>query len=412
MSAACQSLPVLAYRSLTGTATAVKWSSPRVRHPHGFYLVCIAVFFERWAAAMLSSSVVLMLCERYSYGRSDALRLAGLFNAVSYLATLPGGIVVDRVLGPRRALGAGMMLLALGYAVLTQVMSVAILISVGSLVLGHALFKPSTQAALARLYGPNDRRLDAAQVAFYLVVNSGSIVGALVAGLLMRVQDWRIQFAVAALAILAGRILIALGRDLLRLRPMEQAVAATKAAVPGASSPSQRARVIGLLTLAMMLYTVGFGQVEGSLLLWAQDRTDRVLYGFEVPAAWFVGLPAFLVLILAPMQLALLPWIQRRIDTGHLVAWGLVAILLAFAVLVPPALWNNGHRVSMAWLMACMSLLVIGELLIAPLGLSMILRLAPPRFVGIIVGAWYVAGALGYWLAGELGAMWLRCTAG
>lgn len=59
-----------------------------------------------------------------------------------------------------------------------------------------------------------------------------------------------------------------------------------------------------------MLYTIGLGQVEGSLFLWEQDRTDRILFGFEVPAAWFAGLPALLVVILAPAQLARLPRIR------------------------------------------------------------------------------------------------------
>ncbi len=133
-----------------------------------------------------------------------------------------------------------------------------------------------------------------------------------------------------------------------------------------------------------------------------------MLLGFEIPAAWFVGLPAVLVLIFAPAQLVLLPRIQRQVSTQRLVAGGLVAVALAFAVLAPPLIWSAGHRVSMAWLIACMTLLAIGELLVAPLGLSMVLRLAPPRLVGVVVGAWYVSGALGFWLAGEIGAMWVR----
>ena len=84
----------------------------------GFYLLCLAVLCERWAALILSSSVVLMLGERYGYARGDAMRLAGLFNAASYLATLPGGLAVDHVLGSRRSLGVGMALLTLGYATL------------------------------------------------------------------------------------------------------------------------------------------------------------------------------------------------------------------------------------------------------------------------------------------------------
>ena len=101
-------------------------------HPHGFYLLCLAVFCERWAAAILGSSVVLMLCERYGYGRSDALRLAGLYNAASYLLTLPGGFAVDRSLGARRSLGAGMVLLMLGYAALTISIATGLGLAIGS----------------------------------------------------------------------------------------------------------------------------------------------------------------------------------------------------------------------------------------------------------------------------------------
>jgi POT family proton-dependent oligopeptide transporter len=55
-----------------------------------------------------------------------------------------------------------------------------------------------------------------------------------------------------------------------------------------------------------------------------------------------------------------------------------------------------------------MTLLVVGELLIGPLGLSLLVRLAPPRFVGVVMGIWYVAGAVGCWLAGEIGALWMK----
>lgn len=62
----------------------------------------------------------------------------------------------------------------------------------------------------------------------------------------------------------------------------------------------------------------------------------------------------------------------------------------------------------MAWLLGCMALMVGGELLVAPLGLSMLVRLAPARHVGVVVGIWYMVGALGHWLAGEIGAAWIH----
>ena len=377
-------------------------------HPHGFYLLCLAVFCERWAAAILGSSVVLMLCERYGHPRGDALRLAGLYNAASYLLTLPGGFAVDRSLGGRRSLGAGMLLLMLGYAALTISAASGLGLAIVFLLLGHSLFKPSTQAVMVLLYERHDPRLDAAQIVCYLVVNVAGIVGSVSAGLLVHGHDFRAAFALAAAILFTGSITVISGKSALRLRQKQPAFSAPAVAAPIELSARQRIKIIAALTLAMMLFTVGFGQVEGALFLWAQDRTDRMLLGFELPAAWFVGLPALLVLLLAPAQLVLLPRIQHRVSTPRLIAWGLVAVVLAFAVLIPPALLCPNHRVSMLWLIACMTLLVIGELLVAPLGLSLLLRLAPQRFVGVVVGVWYVAGALGCWLAGEIGAVWVR----
>ena len=258
------------------------------------------------------------------------------------------------------------------------------------------------------LYERHDPRLDAAQIVCYLVVNVAGIAGSVSAGLLVHGHDFRAAFSLAAAVLLAGCVLVIFGNSTFHLRQKQPAFSAPAVAAPIDLSARQRIKIIAALTLAMMIFTVGFGQVEGALFLWAQDRTDRRLLGFELPAAWFVGLPALLVLLLAPAQLALLPRIQRRISTPRLIAWGLVSVVLAFAVLIPPAVLSPGQRVSMAWLIACMTLLVVGELLVAPLGLSLLLRLAPPRLVGVVVGAWYVAGALGCWLAGEIGAVWIR----
>ena len=96
------------------------------QHPRGLYLLCLVVTCERWAASILSSLVVLMLGERYGFSRGDSLRLAGLYSAASYFLTLPGGLVLDRLLGAKRALGLGMGLLLLGYAALSQSLAAAL----------------------------------------------------------------------------------------------------------------------------------------------------------------------------------------------------------------------------------------------------------------------------------------------
>ena len=377
------------------------------RHPVGFLPLCLAVLCERCAAYMLASSLVLMLCERYGYPRDEALRTAGLITAAGYLGSLPGGLVADRLLGLRRALTGSLVLLMVGYALLMLPSLLALWSSVAVLVLGNSLFKPSAQAVLGRLYTPTDPRLDGAQVWLHLVINVGALFGAVVAGLATQRWGWTGSFAVTASVVCIGRVCLSVGR---RDAPVSNQ---TEAPFPRNTpidhlSTWHRVKTIVALTLAMLLFNIALCQVEGSLLLWTGQHVERTLLGFTVPPSWFVGLPALLVLVIAPAQLALLPGLQRRFGVFRLVAVGLLATSLAFLVLFPAVLWSKTQLVSMGWLVACHTLLVIGETLVGPLGLAQVLRLAPPRFVGAVMGVWFVSGAVGYWLAGEIGALWIR----
>lgn len=282
MSAACQSLPVPACSPLEGPFLAMQRLHRQPRHPLGFYVICLVVACERWAAYTLSALAVLMLSERYGYARADALRIAALVNAASYLGTLPGGLLADKVMGHRRALSISTVLLAFGYAALISSAQWALALSLALLVTGSALFKPSTQAVLSRLYESEDARLEAAQTWFYMAVNAGAAVGALLAGLVVRWGGWSAAFASATAAMLLARLLLSLNRGALVRKVTARPPSGV---VTHHLTRRRRVVTIAALLLAMLVYTICFGQVDGSLLLWAQERTDRVVFGFEVPAA-------------------------------------------------------------------------------------------------------------------------------
>jgi POT family proton-dependent oligopeptide transporter len=98
--------------------------------------------------------------------------------------------------------------------------------------------------------------------------------------------------------------------------------------------------------------------------------------------------------------------LKNRLGTSRLVALGLLSAAASFAVLLPTTLWAS--RVSIAWIAAALSFFVVAELLVAPLGLALLLRSTPNRYIGVITGLWYGAGALGYYVGGEIGALWSR----
>ena len=105
-------------------------------------------------------------------------------------------------------------------------------------------------------------------------------------------------------------------------------------------------------------------------------------------------LAALLVVVLGGGQLAVLDRLKRRIGTYRLVAAGLGVLSLAFVALIPAALATGDKRVSMLWLIVCLTLMVVGELLIAPLGLALVLRLTPSRFVGLVAGLAFLVSVI------------------
>ena len=358
------------------------------------------------SAFMLISTAALMLCERYRLPQADALYWLGIASAANYVGSLPGGYLLDRTTKPRRGLGISSLILLLGYTTLSLPYRPALYVAFALLFVGHSLYKPSTQRILAALYATGDGRLEGAQVLLHITANIGAAGGSLLAGVLVYHAGWSATYASAALIMSISGVLLWPSQADRRHSKSSTLDAPSQTHFITSPSTPHSSQIIAGLTLAMFLFTLCTAQAEGALLLWSKDRIDRVVLGFEVPIAWFLAFPAILVLLLAPMQLALLPRLKRSIGTRRLVALGLVAAALCFAVLLPTTLWTN--LVSLAWLAASLSFFVLAELLVAPLGLALLLRSTPPRFIGVVTGFWYGAGALGYFVGGEIGRLWSR----
>ena len=401
--AICASRPLLDPSTPTPSTMSASHEQES-KHPPAFYRLCWAILCERWAAFMLTSTAALMLCERFGFSPADALHLLGIASAANYVGSLPGGYLLDRTTDPRRGLGVSSLILLFGYTILSLPYRPALYAAFVLLFIGHSLYKPSTQRILAALYATGDARIEGAQVLIHLTANIGAAGGSLLAGIITLHAGWSVTYACAALIMSVACAL---------LWPTQAARAVDEASLvsvlkqsqtESTPSMSQHTRTIAGLALAMLLFTLSTAQAEGALLLWSKDRIDRVVLGFEIPIAWFLAFPALLVLVLAPVQIALLPRLKSCIGTKRLVALGLIAASLCFAVLLPTTLWPG--RVSMLWLAASLSLFVLAELLVAPLGLALLQRSAPPRFIGLVTGLWYGAGALGYLAGGEIGALW------
>ncbi len=166
----------------------------------------------------------------------------------------------------------------------------------------------------------------------------------------------------------------------------------------------RRVTVFIVLISASAMFWAGFEQAGSSLNLFAERYTDRLIGGFEIPAGWFQSLNAGFVLALAPVYASM--WValaRRNLDpsTPTKFAIGLISLGLGFAVMIGAArLVAGGEQVLPTWLIFTYLLHTMGELALSPVGLSATTRLAPHRYVGQMMGIWFLATALGNLLAG------------
>lgn len=380
------------------------------RHPVGLYVLCAVELFERFAGTMLGSLLLLYLSERLGMTTGSATRLGGAFNAAIYLSSVIGGVIADRWLGTRRAMLLGALLLAFGYAVLSMDSATLLYPAAGLLMLGHSLFKPSISSAVGKLYPRNDPRRDDAYSLFYVVFNIGSGCGPIAGGFLRSQLGWSAAFAVAGLAIMA-----ALGVGLFCFRYVVKTAgpnpdAKTSSIQDLARSTWPTAALLGVLGSGL-LFTAVYEQSGQSLLLWARDCTRPSLLGYSFPPSSLLGLPGLLVLGIQPLLSRTLSALSSR---GHRpspllrIGIGLLCGVVAYLIMVIAALRQAGSQglVSPAWLVVCFAALTVAELLVYPLCMSLVTRLAPQTSTAVALGLWLVSLAGGHWLAGEVASHW------
>lgn len=435
------------------------------RHPRGIYTLFFTEMWERMSYYGMRGLLVLFMVDSVAHGGlglSDEVATAiyGLYTAAVYLVALPGGWIADRLLGGQRAVWIGGCLIAAGHFTLAVPRVPFFFMGLLLVVLGTGLLKPNISTLVGQLYPEGGARRDSGFTLFYMGINLGAALGPLVCSALGEKLNWHYGFAAAGVGMVAGLIQFRLTRhhlgsaglvapnrpdkpgtawlglgvglggialiavlalagilvlDPIRLAHLSAAVIVGLALAYFAWTffgarlePVERGRVgvIMILFMAAALFWSGYEQAGSSLNLFAERYTDRNLAGFEIPAGWFQSMPALFVILFAPLVAA--AWLQlaRRGRNPSLVvklAWGLLLLSGSFLVLVFGSKRALAHgTVWPSWLILTYLLQVLGELLLSPVGLSSVTKLAPARLAGQMMGVWFLAASLGNLLAGLL----------
>ena len=171
-----------------------------------------------------------------------------------------------------------------------------------------------------------------------------------------------------------------------------------------------RILVVYVSAFFVVFFWAAFEQAGASLTFFAQEQTDRSFFGTVIPASYFQSVNAVAVVILAPITAAI--WValaKRKSEPNSLIkqALGLLILALGYAVIAIGVKGvGMGMKVSMFWLIALYTIHTVGELCLSPIGLSLVSKLAPIRFVSLLFGVWFLANSVANKAAGQLSGLY------
>ena len=387
-------------------------------HPAGLFVLFFTELWERFSYyGMRALFTIFLVAETtdqnpgFGWSNEDALWLYGWYTMLVYLSCIPGGWLADNFLGQKRTVMLGGLLLCLGHGILAFDSEMSFYVGCAFIILGVGGLKPNISSMVGGLYPKGDQRRDLGFYIFYMGINAGAFLAPLLCGWVGETYNWHYGFGLAAVGMAIGQLTYYFGQPYLReVGELKQQTAhQKKESKEQKLTPIEKDRIKVLLIsfLMIIVFWGAFEQAGGLMNLYAKQKTDRMLMGWEIPASWFQSLNAFFIITLAVLVGGI--WMRLKtkgketssvfkIAVGILImGWGF--LFMRFAASEYELL---GHS-SMHWLVLAYLFHTIGELCASPVSLSFITKLAPEKYAALMMGLFFAASGMGNMLAARIG---------
>ena len=448
------------------TTSTAQWFG----HPRGLSTLFFTELWERFSYYGMRALLVLYMTDVATGGLGFETEMStlilGLYTFGVYALALPGGWIADRILGQKKAVLWGGVIIALGHYALAVPTVATFFLGLFLVVVGTGLLKPNVSAVVGDLYvDQSSARRDAGFSIFYSGINIGAMAGPLVCSWLGEKVDWHLGFGAAGIGMTAAIIAYIKGQKHLEGAGDARGPAADAGLVASAKrsliagtacivvlagllwwlgasgiapitlmgfvdatgvivvllavlyftyviafvckNPIERRRIgaCAAFFVGAALFWSGFEQASSSLNLFTRDYVDRDLFGLEVTIGSLQAINPFFIIVLAPVMGSLWVWLGAR-NPSIPVKFGLGLVLLGVGFLVLS--WGaslaeaGGGQAAMGWLVVTYFFHTVGELCLSPVGLSSMTKLAPDRLVSQMMGTWFMGAALGNLIAGRV----------
>ncbi len=431
-------------------------------HPRGLYTLFFTEMWERFSYYGMRALLILYMTRQILYGDSQAYGVYAAYGALVYATPFIGGVIADQLLGYRKAIILGAVLMAIGHFLMAIESSVFFYGALAFLIIGNGFFKPNISSMVGGLYKEGDPRRDGGFTIFYMGINLGAFLAPLACGLLGELLGWHYGFGLAGVGMVMGLIVFIKGQNRFDATngapPKPEKL--TQMLIPGINRERlvylaailitpligllvwnyhlmsyiltpfaivvflgllvmsfsfekierQRIWVILILAFFSITFWAFFEQAGSSITLFTDNNVNRFILGFEVPTSVFQSVNPLFIIIFAPVFASL--WIalgkrNKEPNTTIKFALGIIQLGLGFGVFVLGAsLAGPDGMVALVFLLFGYLLHTTGELCISPVGLSMVTKLSPARMVSMVMGAWFLSFAM----AQHVGGMIARLT--
>jgi proton-dependent oligopeptide transporter, POT family len=428
--------------------------------PKQLWMLFFTEMWERFSFYGMRALLILYMVNVLKMADDTANFQYAAYNALVYTTPLLGGWLADRILGYRKSIVLGGILMAIGHLVLALPQDYTFFLGLGFLITGNGFFKPNISSLLGKFYEANDHRKDTGYSIFYMGVNIGAFLGSLLCGYIGQEVDWHYGFGLAGIFMVLGLSVFILFKHNLedkglspepeKLAEMKSIFSMEKWLYIGAFAlvpicmllvklPTITTYILYPLGVVAMIYLVylsqqfdlegkqkmwaavilitfsyffwGFyEQAGGSLNLMAERNVDFYFNGSKLSSAMMNNsINPFYIIFLTPLLGMFWTYADRNLSWINIpFKFGFSFILVGLGYMVfyqggATGLANASGLMPLVYFMGAYFLITLGELFISPIGLSMITKLSPANMFGFMMGVWFLASALGHKLAGFIG---------
>jgi proton-dependent oligopeptide transporter, POT family len=400
-------------------------------HPAGLFVLFATEMWERFSFYGMRALLVLYMTQYliaavesgtyvFGFGAVRALlesvsgplvaqqlasQIYGYYTGFVYLTPLAGGYLADRLLGQRKTVVVGGVLMAIGHFLMA--VESLFLPALFFLILGNGCFKPNISTQVGNLYPAGDARRDGAFAIFYMGVNLGAFLSPLVCGTLGQRYGWHYGFGAAGVGMVLGLIVYLLGQKYLAPDQLMKDSAAHKEVEP-LTTKEWRA-IWGLCALCALniVFWAVYEQQGNTMQIFADESVNWNILGWEMPSTWFQSMNPMFIFIMVPLLTMFWRWQAKRKTEPSSVtkmAIGCFVLGIAFIVLIYTcAGLQVGQKISFLWLILATLVYTVGEIYLSPIGLSLVTKVAPARLVGLLMGMWFLSSFFGNILSGYIG---------